>query len=123
MYQHIDNFRASRGLKGLAVHGVLVTKARNVAKFVAAGGCGLGPGGVPKICHSSLTEGVTVRWALLAENVGSASPKTNLAGVGQAFENSPGHAANILNRDIDYVGVGVAYWGNHVYVAEEFMAG
>src|SRR5690606_13747161 len=92
MYGHINDFRASRGLKPLKVHSTLVSKARNVAKFMAAGGCGLGPGGVPKICHASLTEGINVRWSLLAENVGMASPKNNVIGVAQGFQNSPGHA-------------------------------
>ena len=33
-----------------------------------------------------------------------------------------GAAQNILHADTDFVGVGVAYAGNTVYVAEEFMA-
>ncbi|HET9729965.1 MAG TPA: hypothetical protein VFR41_11115, partial [Acidimicrobiia bacterium] len=70
----------------------------------------------------NLTSGITISWTLLEENVGSAAPKTNLKGLEQGFEASPPHLANMLNGQIRYIGIGVAYWGDHVYVAEEFMA-
>ena len=39
-------------------------------------GCG-SSGGVPNICHSSLSSGIYEHWTLLEENVGMISPKTN----------------------------------------------
>jgi uncharacterized protein YkwD len=117
----INSFRKSRGLPALAVHSNLVNKARSWAGHMADGGCG-SRGGVPNICHSSLSNGITVRWAKLAENVGMVSPRTNVSGMSQAFKASPPHAANMLDRAADYVGVGVAYVGNYMYVAEVFMA-
>jgi uncharacterized protein YkwD len=117
----INGFRKSRGLGPLAVHGNLVNKARSWAGHMANGGCG-SRGGVPNICHSTLSNGITVRWAKLAENVGMVSPRTNVSGMHSAFVGSPGHAANMLDRSADYVGVGVAYVGNYMYVAEVFMA-
>jgi uncharacterized protein YkwD len=89
---------------------------------MASGGCGRGGDGLPNICHSILSNGITVTWARLAENVGLASTNANASGMQAAFEQSPPHAENMLNNQIQYVGVGVAYVDNHMYVAEEFMA-
>jgi uncharacterized protein YkwD len=118
----VNRVRASHGLKALAVHPVLVNKARYWASQMAGGRCGRDANGTPKICHSDLASGITVRWSLLAENVGAASPKTNLSGVERGLEQSPSHLANMLNRSVDYIGVGIAYRGDVVYVAQEFMA-
>ncbi len=89
---------------------------------MASGGCGRGDNGVANICHSTLSDGITVSYALLAENVGLVSPQTNTSGMEAGFENSPPHAENMLNSQIQYVGVGIAYVDNYMYVAEEFMA-
>ena len=51
-----------------------------------------------------------------------ASPASAVAAITTGFEHSPEHAANMLNTQITYVGVGTAYSGNFIYVAEEFMA-
>lgn len=122
----INAYRASHGLCPLGVNGNLVSKAQSWAQNMAAGGCGLGAGGVPNICHSSLTSGITVSWTLLEENVGMISPSTNVSGMESAFEHSPPHSENMLNGQIDDVGVGVAYvnvgGSSYMYVAEEFMA-
>jgi uncharacterized protein YkwD len=122
MVNGINNFRNSRGIPDLGVHAALVNKARMWAAYMANGGCGRGDGGVPKICHSNLTSGINVSWTRLGENVGMVSPRDNVSGMQRAFENSPPHAENMLNREYDFVGVGVAYWSNYMYVAEEFMA-
>jgi uncharacterized protein YkwD len=119
----INNFRSSHGLPALAVHPTLVNKARGWSAHMASSGCGLDASGVPSICHSTLSDGVNVSWSLLEENVGMVSPKSNVSGMESAFEQSPPHAENMLNSQINYVGVGVAYVGNNLYVTEEFMAG
>jgi uncharacterized protein YkwD len=117
----INAFRASHGLGALAVNSNLVSKANSWAAHMAGGGCG-SSGGVPNICHSSLASGISVSWTLLEENVGMISPASNVSGMESAFEHSAAHAENMLNGKITYVGVGVAYVGNYMYVAEEFMA-
>jgi uncharacterized protein YkwD len=117
----INSARAKAHVKAIPVHPALTNKARYWAKYMAGGGCGTA-NGVPKICHSDLTGGIHVAWAMLAENVGAASPRNNVIGVIQGFANSPPHAHNIVNGDVDFVGVGVAYSHNTVYVAQEFMA-
>jgi uncharacterized protein YkwD len=118
----VNTLRASRGLRPLSVHPTLVNKARAWAQWMAGGGCGHDAGGAPTICHSSLSVGINVPWSLLEENVGCAAPRTLAGAVETGFENSPAHLANILNSKVHYVGVGVAYWQDHVYVAQEFMA-
>jgi uncharacterized protein YkwD len=117
----INGFRSKHGLGPLSVHATLVSKARSWAAHMASGGCGMGGNGLPQICHSNLSDGINVQWSALEENVGMCSPKNNVSGMEGAFENSPGHAANMLSTKVRYVGVGFAYVGNYMYVAEEFM--
>jgi uncharacterized protein YkwD len=118
----INSFRASHGLSALTMHADLVRKAEGWARFMANGGCGLGGNGLPNICHSTLTDGITVQWTGLAENVGMVSPSTNVSGMHNAYVNSPAHAANMLNGKMTYVGVGIAIVGNYMYSAEVFMS-
>jgi uncharacterized protein YkwD len=118
----VNNYRAAHGLRALTIHWNLEDKAHLWAAWMAKGGCGSGANGVPTICHSSLTSGITVNWSLLEENVGAASPASNVMGIATGFEHSPQHSANMLNGKITSIGVGVAYSGNLVVVAEEFMA-
>jgi uncharacterized protein YkwD len=118
----VNKFRAAHGLRALSAEWNLEDKAHLWSAWMAGGHCGRNANGVPKICHSNLTSGITVNWSLIEENVGAASPKTNIAGIVSGFEHSPEHAANMLNKRITAIGVGVAYSGNAVFVAEEFMA-
>jgi uncharacterized protein YkwD len=116
-----NRLRAQNHRAPLRVHSALTNKARYWSRWMAAGNCGRA-NGVAKICHSTLAGGIRVAWTMLAENVGMASPKNNVLGVIQGLEASPGHRANILNTSVDWVGVGVAYDGNAVYITQEFMA-
>jgi uncharacterized protein YkwD len=118
----VNGFRAAHGLSALHVHPNLETKARTWAKWMADGHCGRTAQGYPAICHSNLASGITVHWSRLEENVGMASPASAVSAVTSGFEHSPEHAANMLNKQIADIGVGVAYSGNLIYVAEEFMA-
>ena len=122
LFDSANSLRAAHHVHALALHTNLVQKARFWALWMANGNGGRAPNGTPAICHSSLTGGIKVHWTMLEENVGAASPKTNVAGVANAFKNSPPHLANIVNPKVTYVGIGVAYHGNTVYVVEEFMA-
>lgn len=119
----VNKYRAAHGLRALTVNWNLEDKAHLWAAWMAGGGCGRGANGVPTICHSNLTSGITVNWSLLEENVGAASPASNVMGIAVGFERSPLHSANMLNRKVTAIGVGVAYSGNVVMVAQEFMAG
>jgi uncharacterized protein YkwD len=118
----VNHVRVANHLAPLSVHPTLVNKARLWSHWMAAGGCGQDANGVHRICHSSLVLGISVPWTMLEENVGSGAPRSIALGVENGFENSPTHMANILNARVHYIGVGVAYWGDHVYVTQEFMA-
>lgn len=107
----INGLRASRGLGALQQHPVLTAKAQAWAAHMAATGC---------LCHSNLSDGVTVGWHKLGENVGHGP---SVASLHDAFVNSPAHQANMLDGAFGYVGVGVAYGGGQMWVAEEFMQG
>ena len=118
----VNRFRKAHHLPALKWNASVSDKAKLWAAYMAGGNCGRGTNGAPKICHSTLDSGITVRWSLLAENVGAASPRSNIAGILSGFEHSEHHAENMLNPRMTSIGAGVAYAGNAVYVAEEFMA-
>ncbi len=68
--------------------------------------------------HSNLPEGISYQWRSLAENVGYGG---SIEQVHQAYMNSPGHRANILDPRWNYVGTGVAWRGNRVFTVQVFM--
>src|SRR6478752_193476 len=107
----INALRASVGAAGLTQHPVLTAKAEAWAQHMADTGC---------LCHSNLSDGVTVGWRKLGENVGRGP---SVASLHDAFVNSPAHQANMLDGAFGWVGVGVAYGGGQMWVAEVFMQG
>lgn len=68
--------------------------------------------------HSDLPEGISYQWRSLAENVGYGG---SIDQVHQAYMNSPGHRANILDSRWNYMGTGVAWRGNRVFTVQVFM--
>jgi uncharacterized protein YkwD len=71
-----------------------------------------------KLYHSTLSDGIKVRWCSLGENVGYGP---SIAAVQDAYMKSPGHKANILNTKWNGVGVGYAKNGNRVYTVQVFI--
>jgi hypothetical protein len=93
----------------IGVDAALASVARTWAGVMAANGA---------ISHNpNLTTQVGVVWFRITENVGM-GPSVDT--VHQAFMQSPGHRANILDREINAVGVGVAYAGGRIFVVEVF---
>jgi Cysteine-rich secretory protein family len=107
----INATRASEGAGPLQAHPMLTAKAQAWAAHMAATGC---------LCHSNLTDGISGAWSKLGENVGRGP---NVASLHNAFINSPEHHANMVDRSFQWVGVGVAYGGGQMWVAEVFMNG
>ncbi|MGH9036270.1 MAG: CAP domain-containing protein, partial [Acidimicrobiia bacterium] len=105
----INELRASKGVPGLEVHPNLVDKARAWSATMASAG---------RIWHSTLSDGITVDWRKLGENVGMGGSVQPLH---EAFIASPKHYANLVDPDFNYVGIGVTYPGGTLYVAEMFM--
>jgi uncharacterized protein YkwD len=118
----VNRYRAAHKLGALTINSNLSDKAKLWSAYMAGGNCGRAANGTPAICHSNVTSGITVSWSWLGENVGAAAPKTNITGLLAGFERSPSHAANMASTRATSIGVGVAYNGNTIYVAEEFMA-
>ncbi len=105
----INALRTSQGLPGVEVHPTLVAKARAWAQTMSDAG---------RIWHSTLSDGITVDWQKLGENVGMGG---SVDGLHQAFVASPHHYANLVDADFRYVGIGVAMNGDTMYVSEVFM--
>ena len=105
----INDLRASKGLPALQVDGQLVAKARAWSAGMAAAG---------KIWHSTLSDGITLDWKKLGENVGMGG---SVDGLHTAFVNSPHHYENLVDPAFGYVGVGIVMNGSTIYVTEEFM--
>lgn len=92
----LNHDRWLNGLPVLNIHGDAQTKAQAWAEKIARDG---------KLSHSTLSNGINVRWCALGENVGyGAGP----ASIQQAYMESSGHRANILDRKWNGVGVGYA---------------
>ena len=107
----VNALRASHGLAPVGLHSVLTAKAEGWAQHMADTGC---------LCHSNLPDGVTVGWRKLGENIGRGP---SVASIHDALVNSPLHYANMVDPSFHWIGVGVAYGGGLMYVAEVFMDG
>lgn len=71
-----------------------------------------------KLYHSTLSDGIKVRWCSLGENVGYGG---SIAAIEDAYMRSAGHRANILSTKWNGVGVGYAKNGNRVYTVQVFI--
>ena len=107
----VNALRAYVHVAPLGLHSVLTAKAEAWAAQMAATGC---------LCHSNLPDGVTVGWRKLGENIGLGS---SVASLDSALKGSAPHYANMVDGAFRWIGVGVAYGGGGMYVAEVFMDG
>ncbi len=104
----INHARAARGIPRLALNSDLVRVARDQAARMAARST---------LYHNPrLTQDVT-NWRWVGENVGYGPDALT---VHVAFMQSPGHRANILDRDYTQVGIGSVVVNGRVWVAEVF---
>ncbi len=101
--------RAAYGMPRLVSNDMLNAKAQAWAERLARENT---------LYHSNLADGIYSRWCALGENVGYGG---SIAIVENAYMNSPGHRANILNGSYRWVGTGVAWNGNKVFTVQEFM--
>lgn len=105
----INQERKERGIKILVVKGDLTAIARKHSARMAADGT---------IYHNSnLGKEVPGNWWAAGENVGMGPSVDSLH---QAFMDSPGHRANIIDRDYNQIGVGVVVKDETIYVTEVF---
>lgn len=105
----VNQSRAQYGRAGLRMHGELTAKAQDWAEYLAR---------IGYLKHSNLPDGISAPWQMLGENVGYGP---SIQSVHNAYMNSPGHRANILDSRYNYVGTGVAWSGSRVYTVQVFM--
>jgi hypothetical protein len=105
----INAIRAGRGLRPLELHPELERKAEDWAAHLAA---------IGTLVHSGFTDGITVKWLALAENVVA---EQTIDQAEQKVVSSPVHYANIVDPDMTHIGVGIAAGGGQIYLVEEFM--
>lgn len=100
--------REARGLPAYEVGGILTLVAREQARRMAER---------DTLFHNPQLTSDVPNWRFLGENVGYGPDALT---VHHAFMDSPGHRANILDRDYTRVGVGVVVRGGRVWVSEVF---
>jgi hypothetical protein len=103
--------RANSGAGSLKVDGELTAIARRWSGKMAAAN---------QLSHNpNLSKEVSADWEKLAENVGFGP---SVESIHQAFMNSAGHRANILDSALTHIGVGVVVDGDgQIWVTEVFM--
>lgn len=103
-----NSIRAANGRASLAVYGDLVDVARRHSSRMASEG---------RIWHNPNLTSEVKNWQVVGENVGMGPSVPDLM---DAFMNSPGHRANILDRDYNQFGVGVVVKDGTIYVTVVF---
>lgn len=111
--QFIDWTNQTRTDKGLA------PLEGNMQLWLKAGAWAQQMGQENNLHHSVLTDKITADWRKLGENVGKGG---DLRAIYDALLRSPGHYANIVDSQFDYIGVGIYFDGTNYWVAQEFMA-
>jgi uncharacterized protein YkwD len=111
--QFINRERVARGLQPVAVAPDITAVARRWSDTMAA---------TNRLSHNPNFSRELCCWARVSENVGYTKPYDTQAAVRlhQGFMNSPGHRANVLNPQVNQVGVGVEIQNNTTWVAVNF---
>lgn len=104
----VNGERAARGLPALRQVADLQAVARTHAQTMASQG---------RLYHNPALTSQVTSWSRLAENVGY-SPSAE--GVHVALMASTGHRANILDRGVSQMGVGVVWSGGRLWVTQVF---
>ncbi len=105
-----NRIRAEHGLTELSIEPNLVAKARDWSATMAA---------ADDIWHSDLTDGITIEWARLGENVGKGG---NVEALQAAFVDSPLHYENIIDVNWQAMGIGVTVdEDDTIFVTVEFV--
>lgn len=112
----VNRERAANGLPLLKYSDELSTAANTRAKEIQTYFSHTRPDG--RICFTAVTD-MGIRYRYIGENIayGQRSPEEVMNG----WMNSPGHRANILSPNVEYIGIGVAQ-RNGVYYWTQFFA-
>jgi uncharacterized protein YkwD len=112
----VNQARRAQGLSPLRWNDSLATAARRHAKVMAERGSAQhGFEGEPSLSSRVKQAGAHFSW--LSENV-TQGPTPGF--IHSQFMNPPPHRANILDRDMDSIGVGVVERGRQLFAVEDF---
>lgn len=110
VFNQVNASRTTAGVRAMSANQWLSDFAQSWAERMAA---------TCTLSHSpNYATANPYRWRSLAENVGRGP---SLTSAHNAFMNSPGHRANILNPNFNFLGTGVARGCGHYWVVHEFM--
>lgn len=116
LFASVNQARRSQGLPALRWDESLATAARRHADVMAAHGEAQHQfEGEPSLSARVKQTGAHFGW--LSENV-TMGPTTGF--IHNQFMNSPNHRANVLDRDMDSVGIGVVKRGGELFAVEDF---
>jgi len=104
----VDQARAAQGVRSLDTRAGLSDVARDWAGQMARTGL---------LRHNPRLTTEVGNWRRVGENVGFGP---DVRTVQEAFMRSPGHRANLLDRDYTQIGVGVARRDGRVWVVQVF---
>ena len=109
----VNRARTARDRRAIDTNGLMNQKAMRWAAHLRDCQC---------LEHRAAPYGLTRGWCAAAENVGRSGDGGTLGGVHNAFMNSSGHRANILNGRWTDLGVGVARDGRGEYFVVHVFA-
>jgi uncharacterized protein YkwD len=116
LYASVNQARRAQGLAPLRWDESLATAARHHAEVMAEHGSAQhGFEGEPSLSVRVKQAGVHFGW--LSENV-TQGPSSEF--IHTQFMKSPLHRANILDRDMDSIGIGVVEQGGQLFAVEDF---
>jgi uncharacterized protein YkwD len=116
LFDAANRERKAQGLASLKWDEALATAARKHAEQMAShGSAGHQFPGEPSLPGRATKAGA--HFLSLAENVDQGPTATT---VHESFMKSPLHRANILDRDMDSVGIGIAISNGQLFVVEDF---
>jgi uncharacterized protein YkwD len=116
LYERLNAERKKHGLHALKWNGALASAARQHAQELAKHKLleHRGPN-EPSLPARATKAGA--RFVTISENIVRSTSVHDAHG---QFMNSPAHRGNILDRDVDSVGIGVARQGRELFVVEDF---
>ena len=116
LFAAVNQSRRAQGLAPLRWDDALAAAARRHAEVMAQRGSAQhGFQGEPSLTTRVRQAGARFSW--LSENV-TQGPTPRF--IHSQFINSPSHRANILDRDMDSIGVGVVERGGRLFAVEDF---
>lgn len=116
LFASVNQTRRTQGLPALKWDEALATAARHHAVQMAKHGAAQHVfAGEPNLPSRATQAGC--RFYSLSENV---IQGTTLEAIHAEFLQSPNHRANLLDTDMDSIGVGVAEHGGQLFVVEDF---